>query len=111
MLEGKSIGNKNLKVADVLPRSYDEKIKSAMAAAVKPSLAGDSVTSNAAEDETNDDVSALDSKISKAKRCRDVVTPLADMSYSEQLEHKKNSLQQMLKKLVGNYCSRFIFIF
>ncbi|CAN1346496.1 Zinc finger CCCH domain-containing protein 24 [Linum perenne] len=63
-LEGKSVSNKRIKVADVVPRSYDNK------------------TSN-----------------SKAKCARDVVTPLAHMSYENQLVHKKNSVAQMLKKL------------
>lgn len=31
---------------------------------------------------------------------RDAVTPLAHMTYSDQLEHKKNSVAQLLKKLV-----------
>lgn len=42
----------------------------------------------------------MDGSASKTKSARDVVTPLAHMSYSDQLEHKKNSIMQMLKKLV-----------
>lgn len=37
----------------------------------------------------------------KARSLRDVVTPLAHMAYVDQLEHKKGSLTQILKKLVS----------
>ncbi|KAF3783140.1 Zinc finger CCCH domain-containing protein 24 [Nymphaea thermarum] len=61
-LDGKPMGNKHVKVADVILQSCD----------VQPA---------------------------KIRRVRDVVTPLAHMSYDDQLDHKKNSLTQMLKKL------------
>ncbi|KAK3206012.1 hypothetical protein Dsin_020058 [Dipteronia sinensis] len=119
-LEGKSVGNKNLKVADVIPRSCDKKIKLAMAlpqnteqttdSALAGEIAGVSTSLNGIEDgNTNDDVSAPDGSASKAKSARDVVTPLAHLSYSNQLEHKKNSIAQMLKKLVRNSYSFFLF--
>lgn len=56
----------------------------------------------------NDDGSALDDSASKAKSARDAVTPLAHMPYTEQLEHKKNSIMQMLKKLVRNTSLLFL---
>lgn len=64
---------------------------------------GVSMPSNEVQDgATNDDGSALDDSTSKAKSARDAVTPLAHMPYGDQLEHKKNSVMQMLKKLVRN---------
>ncbi|KAJ4812412.1 hypothetical protein LUZ62_024978 [Rhynchospora pubera] len=39
---------------------------------------------------------------STRKSVREVVTPLAHLSYSDQLEHKKSSLSQLLKKLTRN---------
>ncbi|KAF2284662.1 hypothetical protein GH714_028894 [Hevea brasiliensis] len=62
-LEGRTIGNKKMKVADVVLRSHDKKIKSAMA--------GD-----------------IDNSSSKAKSARDIVTPLAHMPYEEQNARK-----------------------
>ncbi|XP_065866944.1 zinc finger CCCH domain-containing protein 24 [Euphorbia lathyris] len=90
-LEGKSVGNKKIKVADVIPRSYDNNIKSAMALPQKTGSSFDRTEGGDANDEN-----------SKAKCARDVVTPLAHMLYEDQLEHKKNSIMQMLKKLTRN---------
>lgn len=42
---------------------------------------------------------------------RDAVTPLAHMTYSDQLEHKEKSVAQLLKKLVRSIsCPSTIFI-
>ncbi|KAJ4726020.1 zinc finger CCCH domain-containing protein 24-like [Melia azedarach] len=112
-LEGISIGNKNLKVANVVPRSFETKIKSAMTLpekdlqtkepALDGQIAGGPSSSNGNEDGTsNDDSSQVDGSVSRARSARDVVTPLAHMPYSDQLEHKKNSIVQMLKKLTRN---------
>ncbi|KAM4096113.1 hypothetical protein ACJW30_08G080500 [Castanea mollissima] len=115
-LKGKSIGNKILKVADVIPRSFDKKIRSTMALPLngqqtgEPSLDGEntgvSISSNGVEDgDTNDDEkhgSTVDGSVARARSVRDVVTPLAHMAYSDQLEHKKTSLMQNLKKLTRN---------
>ncbi|OMO91470.1 hypothetical protein COLO4_18342 [Corchorus olitorius] len=102
-LEGKSFGNKNLKVANVIPRPFERKVKSAMEDASVKENAGVSINSNGVEDGAqNDDGSALDDSASKAKSARDAVTPLAHMSYGDQLEHKKNSIMQVLKKLTRN---------
>ncbi|WCJ41034.1 hypothetical protein M5689_021925 [Euphorbia peplus] len=99
-LEGKSVGNGNkiIKVADVIPRSYDNKIKSAMALPQKIGSALDDTEGG----DANNENSVLDGSNSKAKCARDVVTPLAHMLYEDQLEHKKNSIMQMLKKLTRN---------
>ncbi|KAK3145384.1 hypothetical protein QOZ80_4AG0328510 [Eleusine coracana subsp. coracana] len=40
--------------------------------------------------------------VSRKKSARDAVTPLAHMSYNDQLEHKKNSMAQILKRLTRN---------
>ncbi|KAG2670373.1 hypothetical protein I3760_14G082900 [Carya illinoinensis] len=115
-LKGKSIGNKNLKVADVIPRSFEKRIRSAAALPIRdqqtrePKLDGENVgvpiSSNGIEDgdTNNDDKNCLtvDGSVSRARSARDVVTPLAHMSYGDQLEHKKNSLMQILKRLTRN---------
>ncbi|VVA90409.1 unnamed protein product [Arabis nemorensis] len=68
-LEGKAVGHKNLKIADVLPRATEK-----------------NQTKNPA----------------KIKSAREAVTPLADLSYADQLEQKKASMMQWLKKLTRN---------
>ncbi|CAH9075193.1 unnamed protein product [Cuscuta europaea] len=95
-LDGKCVGNKTLKVADVIPRPFEKENKAAISAsqsnqqAVKPDniqLAEKSLKSySAAKDRTT----------------RSVVTPLADMPYPDQLDHKKSSLIQTLKTLTRN---------
>ncbi|XP_020532585.1 zinc finger CCCH domain-containing protein 24 isoform X2 [Jatropha curcas] len=100
-LQGKSVGNKKIKVADVIPRSYDKKIKSAME--LPQNTPQKMEPSEVTEDgDTNDDSSILDGSSSKAKSARDAVTPLSHMPYEDQLEHKKSSIMQMLKKLTRN---------
>lgn len=122
-LRDKSIGNKTLKVADVIPRSFEKKIRSTAALPLngqqtgEPALdgenAGVSISSNGVEDgDTNNnekDGSTVDGSVSRARSLRDVVTPLAHMPYSDQLEHKKNSLMQSLKRLVRITFSDHIF--
>ncbi|CAN7051304.1 hypothetical protein IGI04_027211 [Brassica rapa subsp. trilocularis] len=70
ILEGKNVNNKSLKIADVLPRTFDK---------------------NGAKNPA-----------AKLKSAREAVTPLADLSYADQLEQKKASIAQMLKKLTRN---------
>ncbi|XP_002530289.2 zinc finger CCCH domain-containing protein 24 isoform X1 [Ricinus communis] len=106
-LEGKSVGNKKVKVADVIPRSYDKNIKSAMALPHNNSQKMESLLDGENADVIEDGdrsngASKFDSSTSKAKSACEVVTPLAHMSYEDQLEHKKNSIMQMLKKLTRN---------
>ncbi|KAG7572843.1 (Uracil-5)-methyltransferase family [Arabidopsis suecica] len=67
VLDGKTVNSSNLKIADVLPRTFDK----------------------------NDARKSV-------KSARDAVTPLADLSYADQLEQKKASIGQMLKKLARN---------
>lgn len=111
-LEGKSFGNKGIKVADVKPRSFEKKNKPTMAIPPnaektdKIAISGDvvdvSVSSNGTLDvDGGEENSTLNGSASSGKSARDVVTPLAHMPYSEQLEHKKSSLMQILKRLVS----------
>lgn len=101
-LDGKPVGNKILKVADVVPRSFEKnittnKIKSTSISEDDEVLA----SSNRCEDgDTIDDDLKPGCSNSKARSARDVVTPLAYMPYADQLEHKKSNLMQILKKLV-----------
>ncbi|KAM2507402.1 hypothetical protein ACFX1W_029727 [Malus domestica] len=96
-LEGISIGNKVMKVADVIPRSFAKRTKSILA----PRIPGvgldgenvdDSMMANGSEDGDG----------TTGRSARKVVTPLAHMSYDDQLEHKKSSLMQILKRLTRN---------
>ncbi|CAA0811991.1 Zinc finger CCCH domain-containing protein 24 [Striga hermonthica] len=76
-LDGKTVGNnRTLKVSDVIPRSFNV--------------------------ESGDDGSLNNESVLKGRSARDVVTPLAHMSYADQLEHKKNSLAQILRRLSRN---------
>ncbi|CAL0329085.1 unnamed protein product [Lupinus luteus] len=81
-LDGKSVGGgeKRIKVADVIPRSFEKRSNK---------------ENTLLDGETNDDNS-------KTRNVRDVVTPLAHLDYADQLEQKKTSLTQMLKKLTRN---------
>lgn len=105
-MEGKTIGNKNIKVADVITRSF-EKAKSATALPQNiqktnenPSL---SLSSNGATEGDKDENNLTpNGSAPSGKSARDVATPLAHMSYDDQLAHKKSSLMQLLKRLVSN---------
>lgn len=61
---------------------------------------GGSVPSDVLGHVVGDGHSVSENSITKTKSARDVVTPLANMLYSDQLEHKKSSLLQILKRLV-----------
>ncbi|KAF8394987.1 hypothetical protein HHK36_018926 [Tetracentron sinense] len=112
-LDGKSMGNKQIQIANVIPRSFEKKARSAMyllQSTQQPTetfLSNEdlsiSVSINGCEDgDKVDDDLVLDASLSRAKSVRDVVAPLAHMPYSDQLEHKKNSLMQSLKRLTRN---------
>ncbi|GMN24736.1 hypothetical protein TIFTF001_000677 [Ficus carica] len=112
-LEGKYIGNKGIKAVDVIPRSFEKNTKPTMAVpsnaekADKLAISGDaadvSESSNGTPDvDGNEENSTLNGSGSSGKSARDVVTPLAHMAYNDQLEHKKSSLMQILKRLTRN---------
>ncbi|CAM8879173.1 unnamed protein product [Rhodiola kirilowii] len=89
----KAVGNKTLKVANVLPRTFEK----------KPSAQKNSVSSEGSmEGDDENDSSTPDESNTKARSARDAVTPLAHLTYSEQLETKKNSVVQTLKRLTRN---------
>ncbi|XP_058101799.1 zinc finger CCCH domain-containing protein 24 isoform X2 [Magnolia sinica] len=112
VLDGKSIGNKRVKLANVIHRSYEKKSNLATALDKRvaqptenPSGSEDpSVTPSMIENEdtVEKDSDAVDGSTTKTRSARDVVTPLAHMPYNDQLEHKKNSLVQTLKRLTRN---------
>lgn len=109
-LDGKSVGNKTLKVADVIPRSFEKKDKVALAPVQTLQQAGQSVTQSSNNHESSNDLgedpidpdSTPKSSDLNNRSVRDVVTPLAHMPYADQLEHKKKSLMQTLKRLTRN---------
>lgn len=96
-LDGKSIGNsRTLKVSDVIPRPFEKNNRAALSEKAPPD-------SNATTNTVDEDGNSLPSdSVSKGRSARDAVTPLAHMSYSDQLEHKKNTLAQILKRLTRN---------
>ncbi|KNA11490.1 hypothetical protein SOVF_134740 [Spinacia oleracea] len=101
LLGGKSIGKEKLKIGDVIPRAYDEKIKSAEKR-YQNGIAGvaDETEANSASNEIEN--GEVNGSASRGKSVRDAVTPLAHLPYAEQLEQKKNSLTQILKRLTRN---------
>lgn len=101
MLDGKTVGNKTLKVANVLPRTFEKKARTqSNSASSKGLVEGDDENDSSTPDESN----------TKARSARDAVTPLAHFPYSEQLETKKNSVIQTLKRLVSDPCLHYCFL-
>lgn len=102
-LDGKPMGNKSLKVVDVIPRSFEKNTKPMPL----PQTATGSAPTNS-DAEIGDDGDTVregftpNNLVTRARSARDVVTPLAGMAYPDQLEHKKNTLTQILKKLTRN---------
>ncbi|OIT32306.1 PREDICTED: zinc finger CCCH domain-containing protein 24 [Nicotiana attenuata] len=107
-LNGKLVGNKNLKVGDVIPRPFERKGNSAISSSPssqqgeKQTPTGDSLDSTKISDETEAEDPLFSDSVLKGRSVRDVVTPLANIPYAEQLEQKKSSLMQTLKKLTRN---------
>ncbi|XP_075078116.1 LOW QUALITY PROTEIN: zinc finger CCCH domain-containing protein 24-like [Nicotiana tabacum] len=107
-LNGKLVGNKNLKVGDVIPRPFERKGNSAISSSPasqqgeKQTPTGDSLDSNKISDETEAEDPLFSDSVLKGRSVRDVVTPLANIPYADQLEQKKSSLMQTLKKLTRN---------
>ncbi|KAK3022485.1 hypothetical protein RJ639_045814 [Escallonia herrerae] len=112
-LDGKSMGNKTLKVADVIPRSFQRNngLATPTSQSTEHTLESASTDNNIEASETSNmiqDGDSIDEGVTpgssalRGRSSRDVVTPLAHMSYVDQLEHKKNTLVQILKKLTRN---------
>ncbi|KAK2987754.1 hypothetical protein RJ640_016349, partial [Escallonia rubra] len=112
-LDGKSMGNKTLKVVDVIPRSFQRNngLATPTSQSTEHTLESASTDNNIEASETSNgiqDGDSIDEGVTpgssalRGRSSRDVVTPLAHMSYVDQLEHKKNALVQILKKLTRN---------
>jgi len=102
ILDGMSVSNKRLKLADVLPRAWEQKAVGVTEAA----LAGDKEEDNdGGEDHAMaEDVSGDESEKKSLEPYRNVtqvVTPLAHLPYEEQLGKKKEEIVQVLKRLVS----------
>ncbi|XP_019166556.1 PREDICTED: zinc finger CCCH domain-containing protein 24 [Ipomoea nil] len=94
-LDGKEVGNKTLKVADVIPRSFEKQNKDE-----KQVLSGGSLDISGGANNIQLGENSMNSdSVVKGRSARSAVTPLADVPYADQLEDKKNSLMQTLKKL------------
>ncbi|XP_071711887.1 zinc finger CCCH domain-containing protein 24-like [Rutidosis leptorrhynchoides] len=91
-LQGKPFRNKNLKIMDANPRSFDRN--------VKPKMVSDN--SELGNKGGDGDLVNDDSTPESGRSARDAVTPLAHMSYEDQLEQKKKNIMQILKKLARN---------
>ncbi|KAM0932208.1 putative tRNA (uracil(54)-C(5))-methyltransferase transcription factor C3H family [Dioscorea sansibarensis] len=118
-LKEKTSGGKQIKVADAIRRSQGKKprkeyplgqtdeqlcqtqsIIDGSTSSMPSSVVDDDAGEN--DGSTHNNSFPAEGLISKARNVRDVVTPLAYMPYNEQLEHKKSSLLQTLKRLTRN---------
>lgn len=100
ILDGMSVSNKRLKLADVLPRAWEQKAVGVTEAA----LAGDKEEDNDGEDHAMAEDGSGDENEKKPlepyRNVTQVVTPLAHLPYEEQLGKKKEEIVQVLKRLV-----------
>ncbi|KAJ6821415.1 zinc finger CCCH domain-containing protein 24 [Iris pallida] len=99
VLNEKSTNGKQIKVADTIHRSYEKKQHTAI---INETYQGNEDNSAEDNDDTGKDNSAAKRLGPKTRSVCDVVTPFAHMPYNDQLEHKKSSLSQMLKRLTRN---------
>lgn len=108
-LQGKSVGSKIIKIADVIPRPFEKKVKQGLQFRENSHQSGESPSDGEFDTNncSNNDASLADPS-GKVKSARVVATPLAHLSYADQLEQKKNSLVQMLKKLVRTLCLFYV---
>ncbi|KAH7662639.1 (Uracil-5)-methyltransferase family protein [Dioscorea alata] len=119
ILKEKTSGGKQIKVADAIRRFQGKKpgkeyplgqtdeqlcqtqsIIDDSTSSMPSSVVDDDAGEN--DGSTHNNSLPAEGLISKARSVCDVVTPLAYMPYNEQLEHKKNSLLQTLKRLTRN---------
>ncbi|TVU06844.1 hypothetical protein EJB05_46880, partial [Eragrostis curvula] len=90
-------GGKEIKIADANRRSH-QKVH-----IDRPVSDNGTSTENSSNPATGaGETSAPEAVGSGKKSARDAVTPLAHMSYNDQLEHKKHSMAQILKRLTRN---------
>lgn len=95
-LEGKVAGTKTVKLTQVLPRSFERKQSGALT-----SSQDNGSEKTESSDQADDGLVSVNSVL-KGRTARSAVTPLSHLSYPDQLEHKTNSLKQILKKLTRN---------
>ena len=87
-------GGKEIKISDANRRSH-QKVRA------EGHVANGTATENGSNPATTaGETSAPEVVASSKKSARDAVTPLAHMPYNDQLEHKKHSMAQILKRLV-----------
>ncbi|XP_066345058.1 zinc finger CCCH domain-containing protein 24-like [Miscanthus floridulus] len=89
-------GGKEIKIVDANRRSHQK------AHVEAPVSNTGTATENGSSPTTAEETPAPESDSSSKRSARDAVTPLAHMTYIDQLEHKKQSMAQILKKLTRN---------
>ncbi|RLM64414.1 zinc finger CCCH domain-containing protein 24 [Panicum miliaceum] len=89
-------GGKEIKISDANRRSH-QKVR-----AEGPVANGTATENGSSPDTPAGETSASQVVASSKKSARDAVTPLALMPYNDQLEHKKHSMAQILKRLTRN---------
>ncbi|WOL16725.1 zinc finger CCCH domain-containing protein 24 isoform X1 [Canna indica] len=114
VLKENSTCGKPIKVADAISRSCEKKsVMQKPSNQMKEKLANTEVCTDdpntlasssllEADDAIDKETSAVEGLVSTTRTAREVVTPLAEMPYGDQLDQKKCSLTQMLKKLTRN---------
>ncbi|XP_042389161.1 zinc finger CCCH domain-containing protein 24-like [Zingiber officinale] len=109
--ENATSGQKQIKVADANRRSYQTKVEKQIPPNQNKGqvVNGELCTNYAmpsysfeADDSVGKDTTIGEGFASVTKTARDVVTPSADIPYSDQLEQKMKTLTQTLKKLTRN---------
>ncbi|CAM0908088.1 unnamed protein product [Alopecurus aequalis] len=88
---------REIKIADANRRSH-QKLHTGWA----PDKGAVTENSGVAAAAPADGTSGPEAAVANKKTVRDSVTPLAHMTYKDQLEHKKKSVAQLLKKLTRN---------
>ncbi|XP_066348081.1 zinc finger CCCH domain-containing protein 24-like [Miscanthus floridulus] len=89
-------GGKEIKIVDANRRSHKKVHVEA------PVSNTGTATENGSSPTTAEETPAPESDSSSKRSAREAVTPLAHMTYIDQLEHKKQSMAQILKKLTRN---------
>ena len=95
VLKENRYGGREVKIVDANRRSH-QKLHTEGPASDNGAATGNSGVAAVPADGT----SGPEAPVASKRTVRDAVTPLAHMTYSDQLEHKKKSVAQLLKKLV-----------
>ncbi len=119
ILDGLTVQNKRLKFADVLPRAWEQKATGMSGMALDDDDDGnndgektehhkDAVLYNDDDDNSSKQAESTGDEKPVLEPYRDVcqvVTPLAHLSYADQLNVKKDDITQVLKRLVWTLVS------